>query len=108
MRDRSHREFTEDDVRKIADTYHHWRTQGGKKYKDVKGFCKSATLTDVQKHNFVLTPGRYVGIQDEIDDGIPFDTKIKRLTAELAEQMAEEIKLNKAIKKNLKGLGYDV
>jgi type I restriction enzyme M protein len=107
MRDRTHREFTDQDAKKIADLYHNWRTKGGK-YKDIKGLCKSASLEDVQKHNFVLTPGRYVGIKDEIDDGIPFEEKMKQLTAELAEQMAEEVKLNKAIKKNLEGLGYDL
>ncbi len=115
MRDRTHREFTEEDMKKIAGTYHNWRTKGGLsacgnaqagKYKDIKGFCKSAALADIQKHNFVLTPGRYVGIKDEIDDGIPFKEKMKQLTAELAGQMDEEVKLNKAIKKNLEGLGY--
>jgi type I restriction enzyme M protein len=105
MRDRTHREFTDQDAKKIADLYHNWRTKGGK-YKDIKGLCKSASLEDVQKHNFVLTPGRYVGIKDEIDDGIPFEEKMKQLTAELTEQMEDETKLNKAIKKNLEGLRY--
>jgi type I restriction enzyme M protein len=105
MRDRTHREFSDEDIKKIADTYHNWRTKDGK-YKDIKGFCKSATLAEIQKHNFVLTPGRYVGIKDEIDDGIPFEDKMKKLTAELAGQFEEENKLNKAIKKNLEGLGY--
>lgn len=107
MRDRTHREFSEDDISKIADTYHAWRTSGGK-YKEIKGFCKSAAFEEIKKHNFVLTPGRYVGIKDEIDDGIPFEEKMKLLTAELAGQMEEGNKLNKAIKKNLEGLGYGV
>jgi type I restriction enzyme M protein len=105
MRDRTHREFSDTDISKIAETYHLWRGKG-KKYQDIKGFCKSATLAEIQKHNFVLTPGRYVGIKDEIDDGIPFEEKMKKLTAELAGQFEEEGKLNKAIKKNLVGLGY--
>ncbi|HOQ04920.1 MAG TPA: class I SAM-dependent DNA methyltransferase [Anaerohalosphaeraceae bacterium] len=105
MRDRTHREFSDEDIRKIADTYHSWRTKGGQ-YKDVKGFCKSATLEEIRKHNYVLTPGRYVGIKDEEDDGIPFEEKMKQLTAELAAQMEEEKRLNRAIKKNLEGLGY--
>ncbi len=105
MRDRTHREFTEDDIAKIAGTYHNWRTKGGK-YKDIKGFCKSASLEEVRKHNYILTPGRYVGIKEEEDDGVPFEEKMKQLTAELAAQMEEEGKLNKAIKKNLEGLGY--
>jgi type I restriction enzyme M protein len=105
MRDRTHREFSEEDILKIADTYHNWRGNG-KKYEDIKGFCKSATLAEIQKHNFVLTPGRYVGIKDEIDDGIPFEEKMKKLTTELAGQFEESAKLDKAIKKNLNGLGY--
>jgi type I restriction enzyme M protein len=105
MRDRTHRAFSEEDIAKIAGTYHNWRGKG-KKYEHIKGFCKSATLAEIQKHNFVLTPGRYVGIKDEIDDGIPFEQKMKKLTAELAGQFEESAKLDKAIKKNLEGLGY--
>ncbi|MFA6175037.1 MAG: class I SAM-dependent DNA methyltransferase [Phycisphaerae bacterium] len=105
MRDRTHREFAEEDIKKIADTYHNWRSKGGK-YKDIKGFCKSAQLEEIQKHNFVLTPGRYVGIEDEVDDGISFEEKMKQLTTELAGQFEEEIKLNKVIKKSMGGLGY--
>jgi len=107
MRDRTHREFSEEDIIRIAGTYHNWRTKVGK-YEDIKGFCKSATLAEIQKHNFVLTPGRYVGIKDEVDDGIPFEQKMKKLTAELDGQMEEEAKLNKSIKKNLEGLGYGI
>jgi type I restriction enzyme M protein len=105
MRDRTHREFSDEDIAKIADTYHNWRTKGGK-YEDIKSFCKSATLAEIQKHNFVLTPGRFVGIKDEIDDGIPFEEKMKKFTTELSGQFEEESKLNTAIKKNLDGLGY--
>jgi len=107
MRDRIHREFSDDDIRKIADTYHNWRKKNGK-YQDIKGFCYSAKLAEIQKHNFVLTPGRYVGIKEEEDDGIPFEEKMKQLTAELAGQLSESAKLDKAIKKNLEGLGYGI
>jgi type I restriction enzyme M protein len=105
MRDRTHREFSEDDIKNIADTYHNWRTKDGK-YDDIKGFCKSAKLEEVKKHNFVLTPGRYVGIKEEEDDGIPFEEKMKQLTTELAEQMEEEKKLNKEINKQMEKIGY--
>jgi type I restriction enzyme M protein len=116
MRDRTHREFADEDMKKIAETYHNWRSRpspqpspkGRGGYQDIKGFCKSATFEEIQKHNFVLTPGRYVGIKDEIDDGIPFEQKMKQLTAELAGQMEDEVKLNKAIKKNLEGLGFEI
>jgi type I restriction enzyme M protein len=107
MRDRTHREFSEDDIAKIAGTYHNWRSKG-KKYEDIKGFCKSATLAEIQKHNFVLTPGRYVGIKDEEDDGVPFEEKIAGLTKKLAEQMTQEKKLNEEIKKQLKNVGFNL
>ncbi len=100
MADRTHKEFSDEDIRMIADTYHNWRTNNGK-YEDKKGFSKSAEISDIQKHNYVLTPGRYVGITDSIDDGIPFEEKMTKLTAELKEQMAEEGRLNEEIKKQL-------
>jgi type I restriction enzyme M protein len=107
MADRTHREFSEDDISRIAHTYHEWR-QRESKYQDIKGFCKSASVEEVVKHNFVLTPGRYVGIEDEIDDGIPFEEKIAALTKTLAEQMQEEQRLNEEIKKQLKNIGLEM
>jgi len=108
MIDRVHRELTEEDIRRITDTYHAWR--GDKtvkaKYKDVPGFCKSAALDEIRHHNYVLTPGRYVGAAEVEDDGEPFEEKMQRLTAELAGHMAAAKKLDAAIKKNLKDLGY--
>ncbi|GMX58026.1 MAG: class I SAM-dependent DNA methyltransferase [Candidatus Yanofskyibacterium parasiticum] len=107
MADRTHREFTEKDIAKVSETYHEWRKQNGK-YKDIKGFCKSANLEEIAKHNFVLTPGRYIELKDEEDDGIPFNEKITGLTRKLAEQMGEEKKLDEEIKKQLKNIGYDL
>jgi len=107
MADRTHREFTDEDIAKIAGTYHEWRTHDGK-YKDIKGFCKSANIEEIAKHNFVLTPGRYVGIKDEEDDGIPFEEKIASLTKTLARQMKEEKKLDEEIKNQLKNIGFDL
>ena len=107
MADRTHRELTEDDIRKIAGTYHAWRGDkdaGG--YADVPGFCKNATLEDIRKHGHVLTPGRYVGAEAVEDDGEPFEDKMQRLTATLREQQAEAAKLDAAIAANLKELGY--
>lgn len=105
--DRVHREFSEEDINKISGAYHNWRRKGGK-YEDEKGFSKSATLAEVQKHGYVLTPGRYVGIKDAEDDGVPFEEKMKRLTATLKEQMAEEEKMNEEIKKQLKKVGFEI
>ncbi|MEQ8382944.1 MAG: N-6 DNA methylase [Coleofasciculus sp. A1-SPW-01] len=83
-------------------------SQGEGDYEDIKGFCKSATLADIQKHNFVLTPGRYVGIPEEEDDGIPFEEKMGELTAQLAAQMQEAAQLDKEIKVQLAKVGFDL
>ena len=107
MADRTHREFTEEDIAKISNTYHEWRKRDGK-YEGIKGFCKSANIEEIAKHNFVLTPGRYVGIKDEVDDGIPFAKKIAGLTTKLAEQMVEEKKMDEEIKKQLKNIGFKI
>lgn len=105
--DRVHRELTDADLEKIAGTYHAWRgDKGAGKYKDVAGFCKSATTDEIASHGHVLTPGRYVGAEEVEDDGEPFPKKMARLVAELNGQFAEGAKLEKAIKANLKGLGY--
>ena len=104
--DRVHRELSDDDIAKIADTYHRWRGDGSGKYEDVAGFCKSATTEEIAAHQFVLTPGRYVGAEEVEDDGEPFDEKMKRLVATLEEQFAEGARLEKEIRKNLRGLGY--
>jgi type I restriction enzyme M protein len=108
MIDRVHRELTVADIQLIAETYHAWRgdKEVKEKYKDEAGFCMSATLDDIRGHNHILTPGRYVGAAEVEDDGEPFDEKMARLTATLKEQTTEAAKLDKAIWKNLKELGY--
>jgi type I restriction enzyme M protein len=92
--------FTNEDISKITDAYHAWRGEGGE-YKDVKGFCKSAKLEEIQKQDFILTPGRYVGTEEVEDDGEPFEEKMTRLTKELGEQFKEGRNLEEEIKKNL-------
>ena len=106
MIDRTHREFEDDDIARIADTYHAWRGSGHDGYADVPGFCKSATLEEVRKHDHVLTPGRYVGAEALEDDGEPFDAKMKRLAAEWREQQAEARRLDTEIEANLERLGF--
>jgi len=107
MVDRTHRELTEEDIQKIADTYHAWRGEKeAGEYADVPGFCKSATLEEVRKHGYVLTPGRYVGAEAQEDDGDPFPEKMQRLVAQLAQQQAEAAKLDAAIAENLRELGF--
>jgi type I restriction enzyme M protein len=115
MVDRTHREFTDADIAKIAGMYHLWRGEkdvppasvGGRTaYEDIPGFCKAASLDEIRKHGHVLTPGRYVGAEAQEDDGEPFQAKMQRLVTQLREQQAEAAKLDAAIAANLKELGY--
>ena len=105
--DRVHREFTAADIATVAGAYHAWRgDEGAAKYQDVAGFCKSVKVNEIKQHDFVLTPGRYVGAAEIKDDGEPFVEKMTRLTATLYRQQTEGRKLDAAIKKNLASLGW--
>lgn len=105
--DRVHRELTDEEIEQIAKTYHSWRgDKDSGKYKDIAGFCKSATTEEISSHGYVLTPGRFVGAEEIEDDGELFEDKMANLTQTLAEQFAESNKLEKVIRSNLKGLGY--
>ena len=107
MVDRTHRELTDEDITRIADTYHAWRgTDEAGGYEDISGFCKSASLQEVRRHDHVLTPGRYVGAEVQVDDGEPFDDKMRRLVVTLQQQQTESKKMDAAIAANLKALGY--
>ncbi len=119
MVDRTHRELTDDDIRRIAGTYHAWRGdplksplpaagegRGEGAYRDVPGFCKAATLDEIRKHGHIVTPGRYVGAGATEEDDEPFEEKMKRLAATLREQQVEAAKLDTAIAANLRALGY--
>jgi type I restriction enzyme M protein len=107
MVDRRHRELTDEDIKKISDTYHAWRGEiKDRKYEDVPGFCKSATLEEIRKHEWILTPGRYVGAEEEEEDDEEFEERMKKLTLELARQMEEGKRLDSEIKKNLESIGY--
>jgi len=107
MVDRVHRELTDEDIAKVAGTYHAWRgDRGAGEYADVAGFCMAAKLDDIRKHGHVLTPGRYVGAEAAEDDGEPFEEKMKRLTATLRDLQAKAAELDAAIAANLKELGY--
>jgi len=95
--------FTEEQIQKIANTVRAWRGQKEYgEYKDEPGFCKSVTIEEIRKNDYVLTPGRYVGIKPEEDDGIPFEEKIKKLTAELEEYFKQSRELEEKIRENLK------
>ena len=108
MVDRTHRELTDVEVARIAGTYHAWRgDKDAGKYADIAGFSKAATLDEIRKHGFVLTPGRYVGAEAVEADGEPFGEKMKRLTTRLDEHFAESARLEKEIRKNLKSLRFE-
>ena len=105
--DRTRRELTDAEIQKIADTYHAWRGEkNAGEYADVAGFCKSATLEEIRKHDHVLTPGRYVGTAEQEDDGEPFEEKMRRLSALWREQRAEGARLDALIEANLNELGF--
>ena len=107
--DRTHRELTDEDIRKVADTYHAWRGQDGcSAYEDVAGFCKAVNVEEVWKHGYVLTPGRYVGIEEAEDDDEPFDEKMARLTEQLSGQFAKSRELESEIRKQLNKVGFDL
>ena len=106
MKSRKHRDFTEQNINIIRDTYHNWRKDNN--YQNIKGFCKSATLESIQKHSYVLTPGRYVGIPDVEDDDIPFEEKMKDLTYTLKQQINKEQELNKEIATQLGKIGMSL
>ena len=102
MIDRAKRDFSEDHVAKIANTYHVWRGQPDAidkhgTYKDISGFCYSCKLDEIKKNNYILTPGRFVGSEDELDDDITFEEKFGSLKLKLSEQFEEEKRLEKKI-----------
>ena len=105
MIDRRHKILTDEDTRKISDTYHMWR--GEKEgYEDIKGFCRSVKLEEVRQQNWVLTPGRYVGSEEKEEDMEEFEEKMEKLTSELAEQFEMSKELEDEIKKNLERIGF--
>jgi type I restriction enzyme M protein len=118
MQDRVLRDFAAEDIQKIADTFHAWKRSSPSiaspgegvdegRYQDIPGFCKAAKLNDIQKHDYVLTPGRYVGAAVQEDDGVMFEEKMKRLTKQLKDQFDESARLDAVIRQNLARLGYE-
>ena len=106
MIDRVHRELTDEDITRIADTYQAWRgDEEAGEYVDTPGFCKSTTVEEIRKHSHVLTPGRYVGAAAQEEDNEPFEEKMARLTEKLTEQIAEARWLDAAISENLEIVG---
>lgn len=103
MVDRKHRDFSEEDIQKLADTFTAF--QEGT-LEEVKGFCAAVPTEEIARQDFILTPGRYVGIEEQENDGEPFDEKMKRLTSELSGLFAQSHELEGQIRKNLEALGF--
>jgi type I restriction enzyme M protein len=101
------RELVDEDINKITNTYHEWRNVKGK-YQDIKGFCKASKITEVEKNDFVLTPGQYVGSDYIEEDEDIFEDRMKKITSDLSEQFKQSKELENKIKKNLKGIGFDL
>jgi type I restriction enzyme M protein len=107
MTDRTHLDLLPGDVEKIAGTYHAWRGEPETgKYSDVAGFCKSVAMEEIASHGFVLTPGRYVGAEEALDEDEPFEEKMQRLVAQLYQQFGEGERLEASITKNLASIGF--
>ena len=105
MVDRKHRDFSDEDIQKLADTFEQFQNGA---LEEVKGFCAIADLQEIEKQDYILTPGRYVGIEEVKDDGEPFEEKMKRLTSELSEMFAKSHELEEEIRKKLGAIGYDI
>lgn len=99
------REFTDDDIKKIADTY---KAFADGTLEDVKGFCAVVSTDEIAKQDYILPPGRYVGIEEQEADNEPFDAKMTRLTGELSAMFAKSHELEEDIRKNLGAIGYEI
>lgn len=95
--------MTDTDIAKIADTYNSFING---RLEDEKGFCAVVETKDIEKQDYILTPGRYVGIEEQEDDGVPFEEKMSRLTTELEEMFVKSHELEKEIKARLGDIGY--
>ena len=109
METRVHRLLEDEDRAKITGAYHAWRGEkGARKYEDVPGFCKAATLEEIESHDSVLTPGRYVGLEEAEEDGERYEERMERLTAVLGDQLAKATDIESRIRISLKKLGYEL
>ena len=97
--------ISDEDIKKLAYTFNAF--QGGT-LEDVKGFCAVATTKEIAKQDYILTPGRYVGIEEQEDDGEPFEEKMKRLTSELSDMFAKSHELEEEIRRKLGAIGYEL
>lgn len=105
MVDRKHRDFSDDDIQKLADTFSQF--QDGT-LEDVKGFCAVVDTKEIEKQDYILTPGRYVGIEEIEEDDEPFEEKMVRLTSELSDMFKKNHELEEEIKRQLSLIGFEI
>jgi type I restriction enzyme M protein len=109
MISRKQKELSEEDITRIGEIYHSWRSKDlEQKFKDIPGLCKSVSIEEIRKNNYVLTPGRYIEFKEDEDDGVDFEEKMKILTSDLKGQFDTSKKLENEILILLKGLGYEL
>lgn len=108
MASRTLKEFSQEDIQKIAGIYHAWKGTSETEYKDEAGLNKVATTKEVRENEYILTPGRYVGLAEVEEDSEPFEQKMERITSELSEQFAKSKELEEQIRKSMEGLGYGI
>lgn len=109
MISRRQKELTDADITRLAGAYHHWRSKEEyAQYTNVAGFCKAVNIQEIRKNNYILTPGRYIDFKEQEEDGEAFDDKMRRLTADLKEQMTKATTLDEQIKENLAKIGYQI
>ena len=106
MVNRRLRELSSEDILKIANTYHNY--QNDTNYENIKGFCYIAELDEIKSNDYVLTPGRYVGVEEKLNDDIPFEQKLKTIVDELNDQFASSYELENEIRKIVEALGYEI
>lgn len=105
MVSRKLRELTDEDINKISDTYEAFVAGT---LENIKGFCAVTDITEIEKQDYILTPGRYVGIEEQEEDDEPFEEKMDRLTSELSEMFAKSHELEDEIRKKLGAIGYEI
>ncbi len=107
MQTRKLKVLPQSDIDKIVNTVHNWQ-KNSENYKDIAGFCKSSTMEEIEENDYILTPGRYVGIKEVEEDSEPFEEKMERLTKELSKLFEKSNELEEEIKQNLKGIGFPI
>jgi len=109
MEDRTHKALSDEDIKKITTVYHAWRSEAFETtYEDQPGFCKSVKSDEMRDKDYILTPGHYIDVEDEVDDGIPFADKMNKLTKLLSTQLNQTDILKIELLNNIKELGYEL